>query len=90
MDTFGLRPERYRPAAPPEEVRNRHAIAMVGCGQIARRAHLPAYRDFGYRVVAACDVVADIARAAAEEIVDLIKRKAPPFSNAELGARNAE
>src|SRR3712207_5990130 len=32
----------------------------------------------------------DTARAAVEEIVDLIKRKAPPFSSAELGARNAE
>ena len=30
------------------------------------------------------------ARAAVEEIVGLIKRKAPPFSNAELGARNSE
>ena len=32
----------------------------------------------------------DAARAAVAEIVDLIRRKAPPFSNAELGARNAE
>jgi hypothetical protein len=32
----------------------------------------------------------DAARAAIEEIVDLIRRKAPPFSNAERGARNAE
>ena len=40
---------------------------MVGCGNIARNTHLPAYRKFGYRVVAACDVIEEKARTVAEE-----------------------
>lgn len=44
-----------------------YGIAIVGCGNIAQNTHLPAYRKFGYRVVAACDVVEEKARNAAEE-----------------------
>ena len=36
---------------------------MVGCGEVATTAHLPAYRACGYRIEIACDV--DGARAAA-------------------------
>ncbi|MBI3973043.1 MAG: Gfo/Idh/MocA family oxidoreductase, partial [Chloroflexi bacterium] len=57
MDLIPLRPEAYRPAPPPDAIRQRYGIGLVGCGRIARNAHLRAYRDFGYRVVAACDVV---------------------------------
>jgi predicted dehydrogenase len=62
---FELRPEDYRPAPPPEEIRRRYGIGVVGCGGIMRGAHLPAYRDFGYRVVACCDIEEAHARQAA-------------------------
>lgn len=67
MEYVDLRPEDYRPSPPSEDVRRRFGIAIVGCGGIARHAHLPAYRDFGYRVVAACDVVEENARRAAKD-----------------------
>lgn len=67
MDHVDLRPEDYRPQPAPKEAIQRFGIASVGCGGIARHAHLPAYRDFGYRVVAACDVVEENARRAATE-----------------------
>jgi predicted dehydrogenase len=67
VQELALRPEDYRPTPPPPEVRERFGIAIVGCGGIARHAHLPAYRDFGYRVVAACDLVEDNARQAATD-----------------------
>ena len=57
-----LRPVDYFPAHPPRDVVQRFGIAAVGCGEIARLAHQPAYRAFGYQVVAACDVVAERAR----------------------------
>jgi predicted dehydrogenase len=62
-----LRPADYRPAPPPADVIERYPIGVVGCGGIMRGAHLPAYRDFGYRVLAACDVVEEQARRAAAE-----------------------
>jgi predicted dehydrogenase len=62
-----LTPDLYRPKPPPEEVIQRFPIGVVGCGGIMRGAHLPAYRTFGYRVVAACDVVEENARKAAEQ-----------------------
>ncbi len=67
MDRVELHLEDYRPQPPPQGVIQRFGIASVGCGGIARHAHLPAYRDFGYRVVAACDVVEENARKAATE-----------------------
>jgi predicted dehydrogenase len=67
VELLQLRPEDYRPAPPPEAIRQRYGIGLVGCGRIARNAHLRAYRDFGYRVVGACDLVEANARAAAEE-----------------------
>jgi predicted dehydrogenase len=62
-----LRPENYRPAPPPREIVEQYPIGVVGCGGIMRGAHLPAYRTFGYRVVAACDIQEDRARRAAEQ-----------------------
>src|SRR4051794_2414779 len=67
MAVISLQPEDYRPAPPPDEIKRRYGIAIVGCGTIVRQAHLPAYRKFGYRVVGACDVVAAAARATAEQ-----------------------
>jgi predicted dehydrogenase len=61
-----LRPPAYRPAPPPREIVESFPIGVVGCGGIMRGAHLPAYRTFGYRVVAACDVVEGHARQVAE------------------------
>lgn len=67
MPVVELHPAEYRPAPPPDEIKQRFGIGIVGCGGIARGAHLPAYRDFGYRVLAACDIVEDSARRAAEQ-----------------------
>ena len=67
MQQIELHPEDYLPAAPPQEIVQRYGIAIVGCGNIARNTHLPAYHKFGYRVVAACDVIEEKARAVAEE-----------------------
>ncbi|HEV2124551.1 MAG TPA: Gfo/Idh/MocA family oxidoreductase, partial [Chloroflexota bacterium] len=67
MHPFDLPPASYRPAPPPPEIAQRYGIGIVGCGGIARGAHLPAYRDFGYRVVATCDVLEENARTAAEK-----------------------
>jgi predicted dehydrogenase len=64
MRTVDLRPEEYRPQ-PPEK--KDYGIGLVGCGGIARGAHLPAYRQFGYRVVACCDVQEEAAREAQRE-----------------------
>jgi len=64
---LSLAPADYRPAPPPPEVVRRFGIGIVGCGGIVQQAHLPAYRDFGYRVVAACDVVEEHARKAATD-----------------------
>lgn len=61
-----LRPEEYRPTS-PQDIAQRYGIAIVGCGEIVRYAHLPAYRNFGYRVVAACDIVPENARAIATD-----------------------
>ncbi|MGH2351754.1 MAG: Gfo/Idh/MocA family protein [Chloroflexota bacterium] len=61
-----LRPEQYRPAPPPREIIEQYPIGVVGCGGIMRGAHIPAYRTFGYKVVAACDMIEENARLAAE------------------------
>ncbi|MEU5896771.1 Gfo/Idh/MocA family protein [Streptomyces venezuelae] len=60
-----LRAEDYRPAYTSPHA-DELGIAVVGCGNIAVEAHLPAYARYGYRVVAVCDVVPEKARAAAE------------------------
>jgi predicted dehydrogenase len=64
---LALRPADYRPAPPPADIVEQFPIGVVGCGGIMRGAHLPAYRAFGYRVVAACDVVEAQARRAADQ-----------------------
>ena len=62
-----LSPDDYLPAPPPPDIVERYGIAIVGCGGVAQGAHLPAYRQFGYRVVAACDIVEEKASQAASE-----------------------
>jgi len=62
-----LSPEEYQPSAPPADIAQRYGIAVVGCGTIVRQAHLPAYRSFGDRVVAVCDIVEESARTTAEQ-----------------------
>lgn len=79
MQQLLLRPGDYQPAPPPPDVVARYGIGVVGCGGIVRLAHLPAYRKFGYRVVAACDIVIENARKAAAEF-DV------PFVTADLDA----
>ena len=64
---FALREADYRPAPPPPEVYEGFRIGSIGCGGIARGAHLPAYRRFGYRVTACCDVIAENACQAAQD-----------------------
>jgi predicted dehydrogenase len=53
LSQLELRPEEYQPRTPE---RHDYGIGLIGCGGIARGAHLPAYRKFGYRVVACCDL----------------------------------
>jgi len=53
MRTIDLAPSDYQPR-PPEK--KDYGIGVIGCGGIMRHAHLPAYRQFGYRVVACCDL----------------------------------
>jgi predicted dehydrogenase len=53
MPILDLHPSEYQPQ-PPEK--RDYGIGLIGCGGIARGAHLPAYREFGYNVVACCDV----------------------------------
>ena len=62
-----LRPLDYMPAPPPTDVVERYGVAVVGCGDVAQGAHLPSYRRFGYRVVAACDIVEEKAGQAASQ-----------------------
>jgi predicted dehydrogenase len=63
MERLDLDPEEYTPSAPE---RLEYGIGLIGCGGIARGAHLPAYRKFGYRVVACCDIDAAAMRQARE------------------------
>ena len=53
LDELDLKPEDYAPKPPTGQ---RLKIGIVGCGAIANSAHLPAYRDFGYEVVACMDI----------------------------------
>lgn len=64
MSDFTLTPDTYFPHPP---VVKDYGIGIVGCGSIVRGAHLPAYRQCGYRVVSCCDIREDNARGAAEE-----------------------
>ena len=66
MKSIDLSPKDYLPTPPSADVVRRYGIAIVGCGDIARNAHLPAYANFGYRIVAACDLVEGNARSAAD------------------------
>lgn len=59
-----LAPSDYQPT-PPEK--RDYGIGVVGCGGIMRGAHLPAYRQFGYRVVGCCDVNPDAVRQVQDE-----------------------
>jgi predicted dehydrogenase len=59
-----LSPEEYQPQPP---ARRDYGIGLIGCGGIARGAHLPAYRQFGYRVVACCDLDPERVRRAQAE-----------------------
>jgi predicted dehydrogenase len=61
MTAIDLPPSAYQPAAPD---RKDYGIGLIGCGGIARGAHLPAYQKFGYRVVAACDLIEENLRQA--------------------------
>ena len=59
-----LSPSDYQPA-PPEK--KDYGIGIVGCGGIMRGAHLPAYQQFGYRVVGCCDIDPEAVRAVQEQ-----------------------
>jgi len=60
-------PDIYLPSPPPREIVESYGIAVIGCGAIAQKAHMPAYQDFGYRVVATCDIVEEKAQQVANE-----------------------
>ena len=53
LDELDLKPEDYSPKPPAGR---RLKIGIVGCGAIVNSSHLPAYRNFGYEVVACMDV----------------------------------
>lgn len=59
VDDFDLRPADYQPTAPEK---HDYGIGVVGCGGIMRGAHLPAYRNFGYRVVGCADLEREAVR----------------------------
>ncbi len=59
-----LHPEEYQPRPPAQ---HDFGIGLIGCGGIARGAHMPAYQQFGYSVVACCDVDETAARSAKAE-----------------------
>lgn len=44
-------------------------VAIISCGMIAKRAHIPAYKAFpqDYKIVAVCDVVEELAKSTAEK-----------------------
>ncbi|MEM7127521.1 MAG: Gfo/Idh/MocA family oxidoreductase [Chloroflexota bacterium] len=48
---YHLNPDGYRPHPP---TKHDYGIGIVGCGGIVMNAHLPAYQQFGYWVVACC------------------------------------
>ena len=52
-----------------------HVIAVVGCGRIAKAAHVPAFAKMeGLRVKYACDLLAEKAEAMKQEYPDLIEQ----------------
>ena len=42
-------------------------VGLIGCGRIAFEAHLPAYKKYGIKVVAVCDLIKERAQQAAEQ-----------------------
>ena len=58
-----LKPEYYMPHKPARTFK----IGSVGCGNIARNAHLKAYRHMGFEVVHACDIDEENLKLAVEE-----------------------
>ena len=52
MKTLSLHPADYLPGPPAN---TDYGIGFIGCGSIVLSSHLPAYRNCGYRLVAACD-----------------------------------
>ncbi|MGG4035989.1 Gfo/Idh/MocA family oxidoreductase [Paenibacillus cisolokensis] len=61
-----IQPEDYLPRKWRADDPGNWGIGLIGCGSIANTAHLPAYRKYGMRVVACCDINAEAARATAE------------------------
>jgi predicted dehydrogenase len=59
MATIELKPADYQPQSPAKKD---YGIGIIGCGGIVNGAHLPAYRNFGYRVVACNDISEEAAR----------------------------
>ena len=53
LKNINLQPFDYQPTPPS---RKDYGIGFIGCGGIAQDAHLPAYKNFGYNVIAACDL----------------------------------
>ena len=58
MSAIKLVAKDYLPAPPPK---SDYGIGAVGCGNIARNAHQPAYKRFGYKTVACYDLKRDAA-----------------------------
>ena len=63
MPKVDLKPENYMPAKPERTFK----IGLVGCGNIARSAHLKSYAHMGFEVVHACDIDEENLKLAVEE-----------------------
>jgi predicted dehydrogenase len=42
-------------------------VGLIGCGRIAFEAHLPAYKKYGVKIVAVCDLIKEKAQQAAKQ-----------------------
>ncbi|WP_199614044.1 Gfo/Idh/MocA family protein [Paenibacillus alkalitolerans] len=62
-----ITPEDYLPRKLGDAIAAKYGIGLIGCGNIANSAHLPAYRKYGFHVAACCDVNEEAARSTAEK-----------------------
>lgn len=61
-----IKKEDYTPKLRADIDPAQFGIGLIGCGNIANQAHLPAYRKLGLHVVACCDVSEEAAKRTAE------------------------
>ena len=62
-----ITPDEYLPKLHKGIDYSKYGIGLIGCGNIANQAHLPAYKKMGLNVVACCDVNESAAKSTAEK-----------------------